>query len=477
MSQYYDIQCQAVPRPAILARDTSGQFWRQDDPILTPDKKLVKGGMWPTQRAWWNLPNFIRAYVAGYGAGKTIIGCKRVVSLALANAPCPVAVVSPTFPIARQTVIPTIKEILSGKRSLYGRNFWWKYLAKSPAEFQIMHNGKTALILVYSGEDPESLKGPNLAAALMDEPFLMEEACFTQMIARIRHPLAKHLELDLTGTPEQLNWGYDLCIGEYKEKFDVGLVTASTRQNLVLAEGYVGRLEGAFTDKAAEAYIEGKFVNLSKGIVYYAFDRLPVGLDPGNVVELPVPDNAELGAGMDFNVNPMAMVAFWTAGSHMHVFDEYELPNADTEYACEILRENYVYDKTPDRPGRKTKQRLETVFPDATGSARKTAAPGGKSDFTYIEQAGFIVDAPHENPKIRDREQAVNGKFKPRNGPRTLTISPKCKRLVKYLSVYAHETRNKQEAMSHLLCALGYPVSRKFPVDREVMRVLRLTGA
>src|SRR5205807_2520124 len=107
------------------------------------------------------------------------------------------------------------------------------------------------------------------AAAWLDEPFIMHRDVFDQMIARVRHPDSSVKEILLSGTPEQLNWGYDLCVGELKERNDVGMVQASTHTNKALDEGYVGRLEGVLTERAAAAFVDGKFVNLAEGMVYY----------------------------------------------------------------------------------------------------------------------------------------------------------------------------------------------------------------
>lgn len=398
-----------------------------------------------------------------HNSGKTIVGGKRAISLALMNAPFPVGFVSPTFPMARETTIATLTELLDGKKRLLGaEEFDYEY-NKSTHVFGIRHGDRKGRVLVLTGERPERLKGPNLAAAIIDEPFIQKRQVFMEMVARVRHPQATQREIDMLGTPEELNWGYDLCMGEETEgeRYDVGVVQASTRQNLALDAGYVGRLESVFDQKAAEAYIEGKFVALTSGLVYYSFDSSE------NVIRLPREPGVELGVGMDFNVNPMAACVFWRSGSHMHFFDEIELPNADTEYMCAELHSRGYH-----RAG------LRNIYPDASGKARHTNAPGGKSDFSYIEAAGFTIQAPPANPPRKDRYNAVNGKFKPKDGRVTLTVDPTCKRLRKYLAVYSHPNMNEaeQKAMSHLLDAFSYPISYLYPIDSATARTLRLQG-
>lgn len=396
----------------------------------------------------------------------TQIACKRIISLALENAPVPVAIVSPTFMMARRTTIPTIQDLLQGKEAQFGKAFFWRYNSAFH-EFKIRFHGRQAQIMILSGERPLSLRGPNIAAAIMDEAFIHEEEVFTQLMARVRHPDASRKELGIVGSPEGLlDWGYDLCAGELGQRADVGIVHASTRENLALGPEYIKRLESVLTEKAAKAYIEGQFVNLSDGLVYYAFDPLE------HVVERPIPEFAEIGAGMDFNVNPMAAAVFWRLGPHVHFFAEYEMPNADTEYMCQVLKENHWR-----QPGMRENQGLREIYPDASGRFRKTASPGGKSDFYYIKDAGFQIRAREDNPRRKDRFNAVNGKFRSKDGHVSLTISPSCKKLIKYLSTYSHEMMPRQEAESHILDSMSYPIAYLFPLDRSELSVQRLIGA
>lgn len=571
-----------VPRETRGVRKTArAAFWRKDVPEMDDNGRIIKGGLWEHQRKWWDLNNFVRVLVGGYGcvaaetvingvpiaerraigevgtiwgaslaspaylkgqaelyrvttrsgrevvvtlahrfltpngwrqlaelsigrliggvyedgagmwdevtniafvrfgdfydltvpgaehyeahglwhhnSGKTNPNCKRTIALALENAPCPVAIVSPTFPQARLTTIPTLEELLTGKRNLYGRDFYWRR-NKQLNHFVIRYRGRKAMIQVYSGERPNALKGPNLAAACIDEPFIQDEEVFKQMVARVRHPDAKRLEINLTGTPEQLNWGYDLCYGELREAFDVGVVHARTSDNRAIKPDYEQRLLRSLSEEAAAGLVAGQFVNLSTGLVYYGFSP------ERNVAELEMPEGAILGFGIDFNVNPMSAAVFWKHREHVHFIEELELPNADTEYLCSILREKYW------------EQGLRESYPDASGQQRSTSAPGGRSDFHYIRDAGFAINAPHKNPLRRDRYNAVNGALKPSVGRPKVTISRKCKKLIRYLQTYSHELLHKQEAFSHLLDAFSYPVSRIHPVDRRFHGEKRITG-
>jgi len=280
-----------------------------------------------------------------------------------------------------------------------------------------------------------------------------------------------------------MNWGYDLAEGELAKKYDVGIVQASTLENKALPQDYVERLLSAYDPKVAQAYVHGLFINLSKGLVYYGFDRTE------SVLDLPMPAGAILGVGMDFNVNPMAATVFWAVpdgeDQHIHYFDEIELPNSDTQAMCLLLNETY---SSPGiiRPVASTSptdivhtyRPLKYCFPDSN-AGRQTNAPGGKTDYDYIEDAGFTIrKRARGNPNRRDRFNTVNGRLRTYKGRIRQTISPRCHRLIKYQMLYSHELMNREEqkSMSHLLDARDYPIVELFPADRETLRFKSIKG-
>lgn len=265
-------------------------------------------------------------------------------------------------------------------------------------------------------------------------------------------------------TPEQLGWGYALCKGKkidglegLQDDLTIGVINASTLDNKVLDPKYVKRLMARLSPRAVEAYIQGHFVNLTEGRVYYAFD------DTTHVKEITMPDHATLGCGMDFNVDPMAAVVFWEHNNHVHVIEEIELENSDTERMAEELNSRYP--------------KLIDVYPDPAGNQRKTSSPGGKTDFYYLREAGFTIHAPHTHYNMKDTWNIVNGRFRPGTGASPkLTIDPSCKNLIDYLNGYSHKLAPKQEHMKHLLDALRYPISNLFPLPTDRVSTMHVSG-
>jgi len=389
---------------------------------------IDKGKMLLHQRAFWELPNFIKLLVGGYGCGKTRIGALRSLWCAFENAPIPHLYVSPTYKQARKTVIISITELLDRAEIDYEYN-------KTNHEFYIP--GWNASIWIASGDEPESLKGPNLATAGIDEPFIMNAEILNVVLSRLRHPEARHRELFLTGTPEQLNWGYELAQNT-DGRYDLGTVVARTADNTHLPAQFVKMLEKAFDENQRAAYMNGEFVNLTAGRVYKYFDRSMIA-EGG--------PSSTLRAGIDFNVDNMTAEIFSISPDGVIFFlDEIHLDNATTYELAELLHERY--------PG-------ITVFPDPAGRARKSSSDA--TDFTILRDRGFPVEARTNHPPVRSRINAVNKMMRENK----LRVSAKCPRLMKDFELVSWkngEIDKSNDALTHASDAAGYAIEKLFPI-------------
>lgn len=395
--------------------------------------------MYPHQRKWWELENFIPMLVGGYGCGKTYIGGLKGIWLSHVNAPIPGQYVSPTYKIARKTIVLTLQEILdrSGITYSFNQERW---------EFKIENWG--GVIWIGSGEDPDSLKGPNLAWAGIDEPFIQKRDVFKQLDFRVRHPDAKHRELFITGTWEgdMSSWGYDL-IANPDGEFDVGVVQGRTGDNLSLDPTRIEQMKAGLSEEEIKVYFEGAVLSLMAGRVYKAFDA--------QKHIIPRPEKEPQGmiiAGIDFNVDYMSAELAYKGPTWLHWFDEIRLANATTYDLAEALKAK--------APGCR-------VYPDPTGSARKSSAVS--SDHEILRQAGFNIFARGQVP-VRDRVNAVNRIFRMDN----MTIEPgTCPHLVRDFdrNVWKLGDIDKRSDLSltHSGDAGGYAVEYLFPVkSREV---------
>ena len=396
--------------------------------------KIKTANFLPHQLKWWNLKSYIKLLVGGFGSGKTYISALRAIYLSYLNRGIPGMYVSPTYKMANKTIIPTIKEIAlrSGLRMRH---------KISQHEFVIENwDGR---FWIGSGDDPDSLRGPNLAWAQIDEPFIQSKDVFNQMLARVRHPRASHREISLTGTPEELNWGYDIAMND-DGRYDIKYVVGRTKDNKHLPKEYVQSLYNAYDENMRKAYLEGKFINLKQGLVYKPFDR------EKNVKHIDVKAGT-IKAGIDFNVDYMTAEIFYDLGGTVHFFDEIRLANSNTFELAEILQ--YKYPRI-------------TVHPDASGASRKTSS--NKTDHTILREMGFVVRSHYGNPAVMDRVNAVNRMI--REG--RLTIEPgTCPNLINDFERVVFKSgemdKRTDPSLTHASDAAGYAIEYLYPILRR----------
>ena len=494
--------------------DPGESLFRLEPPIVTEpdergDREVLLGGMFPSQREFYELDNHICVFIGGYGTGKSQTAAKIAVAQALHNAPVPVVACSPTYDMSRKAILPHVINTLDELKNRWGEEYhrgldWvtcpktgkryqrastlsYTHYKASPQRIVIEYTEQTAsgkrtqpleaVIEFVSAEHPDRLKGSNIACAIIDEPFLCDEEAFKQLVVRARHPLAKDRKVYLCGTPEQLNWGYDLVAGELGNRYDVGVVRASTMENLTLNTYYIENLIKSFDERTARAYLHGEFVLTSKGMVFYAFTD-------ENIQKIQMPENATPFMGVDFNVNPFcAVVGWYTEGTspHCHVIDEIILENSDTAAVADLIMKKYgnmgVIEPYCVRGSGENvlwQNPISECYPDSN-AGRSTNAPGGRTDYDWLQEAGFEVHRnPRGNPLLKDRRNAVNLMLEDNR----LTIDPRCKSLIKSYATFTHENSNKPlgKSLGHILDAAQYIVARKWPAGapRTRFNALRL---
>lgn len=384
-------------------------MWRKDDPEFDSDGKLITGGMFSHQRHWWMSTAYIRALVGGYGCGKTGIQSKRGIAMALHNAPVPYMIVSPSYKMAKRTIVPHIKALLGGRGIRYKYN-------KTDNEILIYYKGRTGIIWLGSGDDPDALKGPNLCGAGIDEPFIQPREVFDQMMARVRDPKARHREITLTGTPEELNWGYDICEGEEAARYDIEVIHASTLDNKALPPDFAESLLKGYSKEMVAAYLNGEFVILGEGIIYrdYGEANLTTRTFKPGVIHWT----------HDFNYMPMSSAICQVEGDNIFAVDEIVLDHAVARNSAEEFVERYG----------NFKHCPVVLHGDPSGKAGEKH--GQKSNYIEIENVlkdnGFNVTRRvlMSERSIRDSQNALRGKIKNAKGERTFFVNKeKCKTL------------------------------------------------
>lgn len=406
---------------------------------------IDKSTFLPHQRKWWDLPNYIRLLVGGYGSGKTYIAALRAIYLSRLNSGLPGQLVSPTYRIAKRSIIPTIQEMLDGAGISYK-------LHRTDSEFRI--DNWDGHIWIGSGDEPDSLLGPNLAWAGIDEPFVMDKRVLDIILSRVRNPKAAHREIFMTGTPEELNWGYDLAMND-QGKYDIGVVLGSTRDNRYLPPEYLKTLLAGYSQEMIDAYIDGKFVNLLAGRVYKPFEREMHLAPRPDLPEMKLP----IVAGIDQNVDYMSAEIAYRGPDWLHFFDEIRLSNSNTFDLAEVLKAKH--------PG-------IAVYPDPAGRARSSSST--TSDHAILRLAGFQVYAHTAHPSHRDRTNAVNRLFRLDK----VSIEPeKCPHLVADLerNTWRSGSIDKRDlSMTHAGDGAGYLIEYLFPIRETKVEIVSRWG-
>lgn len=424
------------------------------------------------QEAFLESVTGVTALTGGYGSGKSTSAALKAIHHTQIDPGILHAVCSPSFPMAKLTLIPALFEVLEDWMGLQeGKHFGYNRTDHLFAFW--LWDGK---LVVLSGEEPKRLKGPNLGSFGLDEPGLMSHAVFKQARARVRHPKARFPEIYLTGTPEDLNWYADLVEGDLRPSSFTD-IRAHTRDNFFLSEEFFRNLEESYSEQEIAAYMAGQFVNLNTSQAYHAYST-------SNLIDLAEfgePDKElPLLLGFDYNWNPNTAVVAqevpdWKESPDampapkIIVFDEFFLPGCSTERKCEIILDKYGHDFR------------YRIYQDASGGSNKSV---GVSDVNQVRNSFKSTD--HKilnraaNPRRIDRLNAVNGRLCNSKQERFIYITKNCKHLV---DDFRKSTRPeylagkyKDAARGHLGDCLGYMVEYRYPIRRKVNHTNRMVA-
>lgn len=387
-----------------------------------------------------NLKAKYPAFIGGKGCGKTHVGCEKAIELSLINPLTAGIVVAPTYQMLMDINVRSLRALLDS----YKIRYIWKAQEK-----KILFDKNE--IWFRSGDDPEKLKGPNLAWAWLDEAGSMVKDVWNEVISRIRDPKAKVLQAYVTSTPEGWNWLADLYYKPADDRFFV--VKASTEENFHITNDYAEDLRSLYDEKMQRQYLDGEFVDITTGRVYYGFDR------EKHLTEQDFDYSYPLIVCCDFNINPCGWVLCQFIDNKIYILDELTVFNANTNVMCETLKEKGI-ENYP----------ALLFYGDYTSVSQRSTA-SGYSDWQIID-SHFKNYRNYKkklkaNPKVKDSVNLINGLFSKDRifiNKRCVDTVKDCEKVVWSENKFEIE-KKKNPDRTHWMDGVRYYVSCEFNIN------------
>ena len=292
------------------------------------------------------------AAVAGFGSGKTRAAVTRIITNKLKYPTIDSAYLAPTYGLIRDIFYPYMTEYLHGMGASFSIN-------KSE---HIIHVHGYGQIYCRTMDNPDMIVGWECGDAYMDEfdilPTDKALKVMRKVSARCRQkfPDGKKNQKLITTTPEGFKATYELFKKNPLE--DSHLIQMGTSSNAAnLPDGYIEDLKSQYPPQLIEAYLDGKFVNLTSGTVYCAYNRVLNNSEEG------IKNGELLRIGMDFNVTNMSAIVYVLRRKSKedprlawHAVDEL-IEIFDTPAMIEAIEEKY--------DGHNIR-----IYPDASGNSR-----------------------------------------------------------------------------------------------------------
>ena len=327
-------------------------------------------------------------------------------------------------------------------------------IRKADGELTIMATDST--ILLRSLDEPERLRGTNLAWFGVDELSYTKEEGWLRLEARLRDPKASKLCGFGVWTPQGHDWIYKRFIHDAVAGYEC--VRAQPFENRFLLDrtpDYYERLESSYDPKFYQQEALGEYLNSRADRVYYCFDRKV------HVAKQTYDRTKPLLWALDFNVAPMSSVILQWREGRLAVIDEIVLERATTEEACQEFENRYRGHEGP----------LE-IYGDASGRNMHTT---GVNDYGTVQnaltRAGFRnvrLRVPPSNPPVLSRVRKVNALLTNANGEVRLEADARCIELIKDLEEVLFKPDSgvvdklRDAKRTHASDALGYAIWQLF---------------
>ncbi len=458
-------QIKRQPFPSWLA----AEYGRRGVEVETPATMF---GDWnydalPAQRKFHQEVNArFKGYSGPIGSGKSYALAYESLFLSRLNVGLLGLVGAPTYRMLEDSTQRAFFEVLESEGIPYQFN-------KQNNRLRFPTNGSE--IIFRTMENPERLRGPNLAWFAIDELTYTREEAWTRVLGRLRHPQARRLCGCAVWTPKGYDWVHHRFVEQRSP--DYLLVRGTPKENVHLPGDFYDRLKDSYATLFYRQEVLGEYLDIFGGNAYYAFSD-------ENVEPFRYNPNLPLCWALDFNVDPMSSVICqieeqkrypWSQAAYetkkiLHVLDEIVLSNSNTIEATE------EFARRAATLAKGTPQGAINIYGDASGNSRSSKS--GQTDYELIrkcfQRLGLRINLRQNtaNPIVRDRVNMMNNALCSTSKERRVFIDPKCKELIKDLRQVRWrrdsvgntvvELDKSDPQRTHLSDALSYLVVREF---------------
>jgi hypothetical protein len=408
------------------------------------------------QAQFLSMEHKFRAYVAGFGSGKTWVGCGGLMQHFWEYPRINAGYFAPSYPQIRDIFYPTVEEVAAD----WGLNV---KINESNKEVHIFEGRKSrGTIICRSMERPDTIVGFKIGKALCDELDVMKadkaQQAWRKIIARMRYKVDNLKNgVDVTTTPEGFRFVHSQFVKQLSEKPALGamygLIQASTYDNEAnLPADYIDSLFQSYPPQLIDAYLRGQFCNLTSGSVYPNFDRKL------NHSDAEIKPGEPLHIGMDFNVLRMAAVVYVVRDGNPIAVDEL-VDVRDTPDMARLIDERW-----------KQQGHAITIYPDASGQ-NTSSKKASESDISILKQAKFTINVGSTNPAVKDRVLSTNAMLLNGQGERRMKVNTRrCPKFTEGLEQQAYDERgepDKSSGVDHVNDAGTYPIVRMYPIVKR----------
>lgn len=411
-----------------------------------------------------------RGLSAGYAFGKSYLMGLCAVSDAMHSSKAVIGVYEPYHDLVRTVAWPNVQNWLV--------EFGIRFNLNKQENVIYTSNSGVGDFYFKSMDNIDALVGYETYSSHIDEIDTMSatnaEKAFFKIMGRNRQNLAdvpqeykKYNErlkrwdcnnrISVYSTPEGYKFLYKMWHpdGENAKKNpEFKLFYGRTLDNSTLNESFVEGLRNTYPEKLLTAYMEGEFVNLETGTVYYNFDRKEHNTDRM------IRSDDILHIGVDFNVNNTTGIVSVNDGDIISVVAEVT-KQYDTPALARSIKARWPNHRI-------------ICYPDCSGGkdGGRHTANADLSDIVELRNTGFEIRGRSKNPLIRDR---VAAKVKKIEKNEYFVNVSQCPVYTKCLEQQAYDEKSgqpdKDTGLDHPNDAAGYRIWYTDPVRKPLFPI------